>query len=87
MEEPVVIVKIKYFGVNTSMIGEDERSVELPSNSTVVDLIVAIQKDVKDPIEKILESAVYFVNKNKVYKNEILKDGDSVIILFAIGGG
>jgi len=81
------MIKLKYYGVNPALCGHEPQQVELPAYSTIEQLVNIISDKIQDPVDVLLQSAVFLVNKSNAKKNTTLADGDEVFILYGIAGG
>jgi sulfur carrier protein ThiS len=79
-----LVIKIKYFGVETTSL---PLTIELPENSTIEILLDYISEIINDSIDSLLRSAVFLVNKSRADKETVLHDKDEVHILYILGGG
>lgn len=79
-------VTAKFFSLDRVTIGTDHLMVELPDGSTLRQLIRAIQ--LKFSAFKIDQGGISFlVNQVGVGEDEVLHEGDEVLILRQIAGG
>lgn len=84
-----MIIKLKYTGILTSLIGNEMKKIELPEGSTIEEMLdIAFDKHkFEDYMINVLNLAVFLVNESIADKSTVLKDGDEVIVLNSLGGG
>lgn len=79
-------VTVKFFSIDRVTIGSDQLVVELPDSSNIRQLIQAIQ--LKFRSFQVPEGGIHFlVNLVSVDQNEVLHEGDEVLILRQMAGG
>lgn len=78
-------IKILFFGVTTDLLGTSAIDLELPENSTITDLKLALKTNFKQ-FEKLTSYAVA-VNETYASDEVVLKSNDVVAIIPPVSGG
>ncbi len=76
---------ILLFGITTDLLGTSSINIELPKNSSVTDLKLALKTNFK-PLEK-LESYAVAVNEAYASDELLLKPNDIIAIIPPVSGG
>lgn len=76
---------ILLFGITTDLLGTSSINIELPENSSVTDLKLALKTNFK-PLEK-LEAYAVAVNEAYASDNVLLKSSDIIAIIPPVSGG
>ncbi|WP_042462735.1 MoaD/ThiS family protein [Neobacillus dielmonensis] len=82
-----MIIHYYYFGVPIPSLTHEKQAVEIPSGTTIDQLMKVIGETIEDSASEFLNKASFLVNKMGAKREAVLKDGDEVVILYPIGGG
>ncbi|NPA51733.1 MAG: molybdopterin converting factor subunit 1 [Aquificae bacterium] len=79
-------VKVLYFSLIKDKLQKAEEELNIPANSTVIDLINTL-KEKYPHIEQFFDKVMVAVNEEYVDKTQTLKDGDTVALIPPVSGG
>lgn len=82
-----MIIKLKYFGIPTTLLNNGKEEINVPVSTNIEQLIILLSNKLGDQTGELIKSSTFLVNKSRARKDTILKDGDEVLILYALGGG
>jgi molybdopterin converting factor small subunit len=82
-----VQVLVKYYGLPIADLGPEPLRVKLPPNATVKQLFQAIIPDPTDQEQKFIAATTVMIRGSRVEKDELLHDGDEVLVISPLAGG
>lgn len=82
------MIKVKFFGQLRELLNCDEKSVELPANSNVQDLLVLLSNHTEKWASYLqADNVLVAVNQEMSTKNQLLVAGDEVAFFPPVTGG
>lgn len=79
-------VTVRFFAMVRERIGESEREVELPDNSSVSDLLDWVGREFEE-IAPLFRASMVMLNQEYVDSSQTLADGDEVAFIPPVSGG
>ena len=82
-----MIISYSYFGVPIPSLSHEKQEVELAIGATIDQLMDIISEGIEESSSEMLQKATFLVNKMGAKRDNVLNEGDELIILYPIGGG
>ena len=79
-------IKVLYFATFRDLTGLREEEINLPNTLTLADLKDHLV-DLHSPIEKGIPTAVFAINREFAFPEDVIHDGDEVAVFPPVSGG
>jgi molybdopterin converting factor small subunit len=79
-------VTVKFFSFLQSITGQSRIGIELPEGARLADLTSSLHEQF-DPLASVKHQVVTLINHESALPEDVLRDGDEILLLPFLGGG